>query len=89
MTQKKDVNATGIALALTLGIISVICLLLVLVAPTFALNLFGSFMHGIDLTKIAIIPTISGKTLLGLIVALVGGYLIGAIFATIYNKFAK
>lgn len=89
MTQKKDINATGIALALIFGIISLICLVLVLIAPTFALNLFGSFMHGVDLTKIAITPTIGGKTLLGFVTALVGGYLIGIIFAAIYNKFAK
>ncbi|MEK6952104.1 MAG: DUF5676 family membrane protein [Nanoarchaeota archaeon] len=86
---KHDVNATGIALALTLGILSIVCLLLVLIAPSFALSLFGSFMHGIDLTKIAVTPSLSGKTLLGLIVAVVGGYIIGAIFAAIYNKFAK
>lgn len=86
---KKDVNATGIALALTLGIISILCLVLVLIAPVFALNLFGSFMHGIDLSKIAVTPAIGGRTLLGFIVALAGGYLIGVIFALIYNKFAK
>ncbi|MFA4952781.1 MAG: DUF5676 family membrane protein [Candidatus Pacearchaeota archaeon] len=89
MAQKKDINATGIALALTFGIISIVCLLLVLASPTFALTLFGSFMHGVDLTSIAITPTIGGKTLLGLIAALVGGYVIGVIFAALYNKFAK
>lgn len=86
---KKDINATGIALALTFAIISIVCLVLVLITPGFAINLFGSFMHGVDLTKIAITPTIEGRTLLGLIVALAGGYLIGVIFAWIYNKFAK
>lgn len=89
MSQKKDVNATGIALALTFFIISVICLLLLLIAPIFALNLFGLFMHGVDLAKIAVTPTFSGRTLMGFAVALIGGYLIGIIFAAIYNKFAK
>ena len=86
---KKDVNATGIALALTFLIVSVVCLLLLLIAQEFALNLFGSFIHGIDLSKIAVTPTISGNTLLGLVVATVGGYVIGVIFAVIYNKFAR
>ncbi len=90
MTKKrKDVNATGIALALTFGIISIICLLLVLINPAFALVLFGSFMHGIDLTKISVTPSISGRTLLGFVVTVAGGYLIGVAFAAIYNKFAK
>ena len=86
---KKDINATGIALALTLAILSVVCLLFLLIAPTLALNLFGSFMHGVDLTKIAVTPSFGGKTLLGFLVVVVGGYLIGIIFAAIYNKFAK
>ena len=63
MISKKDVNATGIALALTSGTINVICLLLLLLAPTFTLNLFESFMHGIDLNKIAITPSIGLRTL--------------------------
>lgn len=86
---KKDVNATGIAAGLTLGIISIICLVLVLIAPGFALTLFGSFMHGVDLSKIAITPSISGRTVLGLVVAVVGGYVIGVIFAAIYNMSEK
>ena len=86
---KKDINATGIALALTFLIVSIVCLLFVLIAPGFAVSLFGSFMHGIDITKIAVTPSFSGNTLLGIIVVVVGGYLIGALFALIYNKFAK
>ena len=86
---KKDINATGIALAFTFLIVSIICLLLVFIAPEFALNLFGSFVHGIDLTKIAVTPSISGNTLLGIILVTVSGYLIGVIFAVIYNKFAR
>ena len=86
--ENKNINATGIALAFTLGIISFVCLALFLVAPVFTLNLFGSFMHGVDLTKIAITPTVGARTLLGFVVALVGGYLIGVIFSAIYNKLA-
>lgn len=86
---KKDVNATGIALALTFAIISIICLAFVLIAPVFAVSLFGSFMHGVDLTKIAVTPVIGGRTLLGFVVAVIGGYVIGVVFAVIYNKFAR
>ena len=62
--KKKDIHASGLALALTLFITNIVCFALVLVAPDFALTLFGSFMHGIDLTKIAITPTFGGKTIL-------------------------
>jgi len=88
MTERKNINATGIAVGLTLGIVSLICLLLVFIAQDFALTLFGSFMHGIDLTQIAIEPTLDGRTLWGFVIAVVGGYLIGALFALLYNAFA-
>lgn len=88
--KKKDVNVTGIALGLTFGIINLICLLLVFMFRDFSLKyLFGSFMHGINITQISITPILSGITLLGFVVTIGGGYLIGVIFAVIYNKFAK
>ena len=86
---KKDVNATGISLALTFVVVSIVCLVLVLIAPGFTLKLFGSFMHGIDITKIAVTPSLGVSTLLGIIALAVGGYIIGVIFAVVYNKFAK
>jgi len=85
MTQK-NVNATGITLAFTLVILNLICLILLLLMPNFTLSLFGSFMHGIDLTKIAITPVIDLNTLIGIVVTFVGGYILGITFALIYNK---
>ena len=84
---KRNVHATGIALALTLTILNIVCLALLLIAPGFALGLFGSFMHGIDVSKIAITPTLGLSPLLGLVVTLIGGYVIGILFAALYNKF--
>ncbi|MEK6871361.1 MAG: DUF5676 family membrane protein [Nanoarchaeota archaeon] len=89
MAERKNIHATGIAVGLTFGIISFICLVLVFVALDFALMLFGSFMHGIDLTKIAIEPSLNGRTLLGFVVVIIGGYVIGALFAALYNAFAQ
>ncbi|MBS3080256.1 hypothetical protein J4221_02185 [Candidatus Pacearchaeota archaeon] len=88
-SKQKNIHATGLALALTFFVISLICLLLFFVSPVFTLNIFGSFMHGIDLNKIAVAPDFNGKTVLGFIVILVGGYLIGVFYQLIYNKFAK
>ena len=85
MTQK-NINATGITLAFTLVILNLVCLILLLLMPTFTLSLFGSFMHGIDLTKIAITPVIDLNTLIGIVVTFIGGYILGIIFALIYNK---
>lgn len=85
--RKINANATGFALAITLTLINIFCLLLLLIAPNFFLNLFGSFMHGLDLSKIAVTPSIGADTFIGIIVTFVGGYIIGVVFATIYNKF--
>ncbi|MBS3093958.1 hypothetical protein J4456_05255 [Candidatus Pacearchaeota archaeon] len=89
MAEKISIHATGLALAFTFLIISIICLVLVLTATDLALMLFSSFMHGIDLTQIAVTPTFGGRTLLGFGVAVIGGYLIGAMYAAIYNAFVK
>ncbi len=84
---RKNVNATGISLAITLTLINLICLLFLLIAPSFALSLFGSFIHGIDLSGLAITPILGINTFVGIIVTFVGGYLIGVVFAALYNKF--
>jgi len=83
---KRNVNAMGLALAVTLTLLNVFCLLLLLIAPNFFLGLFGSFMHGLDLSKIAVIPVLSINTFLGIIVTFIGGYILGVVFATLYNR---
>jgi len=88
-SKQKNIHATGLALALTFLVISIVCLLLYLLFPVFTLNLFGSFMHGIDLNKISITPKLSTNTLLGFVVVLISGYLIGVFYQLLYNKFAK
>lgn len=86
---KKDVNATGIALGVTFGALSIICLLALLISQSYAIKLFNSITHGVDWAKIAITPSLGLNTLIGLIVVIVGGYLFGVLFAATYNKFAK
>lgn len=83
---KRNINATGIALAITLTLLNLVCLLLLMIVPNFALSLFGSFMHGVDLTQISITPVLGINTFIGIIVTFVGGYLIGVVFAALYNK---
>ena len=90
MAQKKDVKAMGIALGLVFGVVNLACLLLIFICPEFSLRyIFGSFSHGIDFTQIAITPTLSWLTLVGFVITIGGGYLIGILFAVLFNKFAK
>ena len=44
-------------------------------------------MHSIDLSKIAVAPDLGINTIVGIIVTFIGGYLIGVVFAALYNKF--
>ena len=83
---RRNINATGIAFAITLTLLNIVCLLLLIIAPNFTLSLFGSFIHGVDLSKIAVTPNFGVDTFIGVIATFVGGYLIGVVFAAIYNK---
>jgi hypothetical protein len=90
MVQKKDVNAMGIVFGLVFGIVNLVYLLIILILPEDSIRyIFGSFMYGVDFTQIAITPTLSWITLLGFVITILGGYLIGILFAIFYNKFAK
>jgi len=85
---KLNVNTVGLTTGIVAGIASIVCAILFWIAPAFTLNLFGSLFHGIDLSKIT--TTLSfGRFSLGLIVSVILGYLVGALFAFVYNKIAK
>ena len=51
MANKLNAKATGYTLASVAGIISLVCLLLIIIAKEFTINLFGAIVHGIDLTS--------------------------------------
>ena len=51
MTNKLNAKATGYTLASVAGIVSLACLLLIVIAKEFTINLFGAIFHGIDLTS--------------------------------------
>ena len=51
MANKLNAKATGYTLASVAGIVSLACLLLIVIAKEFTINLFGAIFHGIDLTS--------------------------------------
>ena len=73
------------ALAITAGIVSLVCYILILVAPAGTISFFGAIFHGIDISSIT--KTISlAYGLLGVVEAIVLGWIIGWLFAKIYNS---
>ena len=85
MSNKLNVKKTGLTLAIVIGIVYIVCAILIAIAPTATVNVFGALFHGIDISKIAATPTL-GRTILGLVEILALGYIVGWLFAVIYNK---
>ena len=86
MAEKLKPKTAGYALASVAGIVSFICLLLVIIARDFALNLFGAIFHGIDLSQIAADNITLGSAILGFVEVVIAGFILGWLFAVIYNK---
>lgn len=80
-------HPTGFALGITAGILYIICALLVLAWPMQTVKFFSLWFHGIDLTRIAVLPQITiGMFLTGLIGIVLAGYLVGVLYSWVYNK---
>ena len=85
MAQKLNPKGIGIALAAVTFILSILCLLAVLLLGDSSMNFFNLFFHGIDLSSIKTTPNIA-QGLIGTIVLTIAGFIVGWIFALIYNK---
>ncbi|MBS3083843.1 hypothetical protein J4423_03495 [Candidatus Pacearchaeota archaeon] len=82
LNEKKVANT----LAVTAGIISLVCYILILIVPVGTISFFGAIFHGIDLSKIAVESISIGNGLLGVVEAIILGWIIGWLFAKIYNS---
>jgi len=85
MADKLNTRRVANSLAITAGIFSLACALLILMAPAFTVNLFGAIFHGIDLSQISKTATL-GSSILGIIEAMILGWIAGWLFAVVYNK---
>ena len=86
MVNELNPKRTANALGITAGIVSLVCYLLILIAPASTINFFGSIFHSIDLNKIAVEPVSIGVGFLGVIESIILGWIIGGLFAKIYNS---
>jgi len=84
MAEKLNAKVVSLSLASVSGILSLLCALLIAIAPEAAVKFFGSIFHGIDIAKIAIPITPSG-VLIGLIAVVIVALITGWLFAVIYN----
>lgn len=85
MADKLNVKRVALSLAYVASIVYIACAILIAIAPTTIVNIFGALFHGIDISQIASTPSI-GRTILGLVEIFVLGAVVGWLFAKIYNK---
>lgn len=85
MAKELSPKRVSLSLAYVTAIVSIVCALLLTIAPKLTMNVFGSIFHGADISKIAVAVTLP-NAVLGTIVAAVIALIIGWLFAVIYNK---
>lgn len=83
---KKALNVKLVVVSVTLVsvIISLICALLIAIAPEPMLKFFGSMFHGVDISKISSSITLSG-VLTSILAVIVTSAVISWIFVLTYN----
>lgn len=84
-----SVLSVGIALGVTLALMSMLCALAFAIWPDATLDFFGAFMHGLDLGPVrSTVPMRPVRVLYGVLGLGIVGLLAGVVYASIYNVFA-
>jgi hypothetical protein len=81
----------GAALAVTVGIVYVVCAIAVALFPDGTLAFFSTWAHGVDLTLVkrpAAKPLTAGEWIYGFVSAVAAGYLAGALYGWARNLFS-
>lgn len=86
---KLNPKVVAMTLAITSGIIYIICAVLFIVSPVGALNLFKDMFHGIDITQIGKTNITFGSAVAGFVETIILALIVGWLFAVIYNKMLK
>jgi len=83
---KVNMKSALLATTITTGILYVVCAFLVALWPKQTVAFFGSWFHGIDITKIAGVPLSFSSFLLGLISLLIVVFVTTFVFVYLYNR---
>ena len=86
---KHEPIVTANAVAVTLGILFFVCRIAVAIFPDLAMTVAQSWFHGLELSKVSGWNLSVVSFILGLVTSVGGGWLMGYIFASSYNYFAK
>ena len=86
---KLNTNKVGLTLAITLVIVYIVCATLYWILPETLIGYANYLFHGIDISLIADKTMTLGNTIVGLILIFISSYLIGMLFAGLYNHLNK
>lgn len=87
---KLDVKKFSLAASLTLGAIYIVCIVIILLFPAFALQLLGWLLHLVNVDKfLGGVQITFGAAVLGLVQVLIYAFLAALLGAWLHNKFLK
>lgn len=86
---KHNPKATANAVGVTTAIVFVVCRILIGLFPDLSFAIAQSWFHGIALSKLDTFSLTFSSFVLGLISSTTTAWVIGYIFAKVYNSFAK
>ncbi len=86
---KHNPLTTANAIAATTAIVYVVCRVLVGLFPEISMNVAKSWFHGIDISKISAWNLSTESFILGIVSATIFAWLVGYLFAVLYNYFLK
>lgn len=85
---KLNSKVVGLTLAGLSAILYAICVVFYWIAPKATLTYFNYLFHGVELSNVAK-QVVFTDALIGLVLMSVSAYLVGALFANLYNYFNK
>lgn len=89
MNKQLSTLAVGVALGVTLALLSMLCALTFAIWPDQTLDFFGAFSHGLDLSTVrTTAPMSAGRLLYGVVGLGLVGLAAGVVYASIYNVVA-
>ena len=86
---KINSRVVGITLAITSIVIYIMCAVLYWIIPETLTKYVNYLFHGIDISLITNKAMTLGNTIIGLVLIFISSYLVGVLFASLYNYFSK
>ena len=89
MANKLSPKAAAFALAGVSGLLYLVCVILIVIAPEATIKFFGSLFHGINIELITQKSISFSSAIVGFVEILIGSLITGWLFAKIYNYYSK